>query len=346
MLTGVNGAGKTNLLEAISFMAPGRGLRAATLSEVTNLEQPTQPWGVAITLNSSSGVVNIGTGVDPEGLQLGRERRVVKVEGETVRQQTSLAEYVHVLWLTPQMDRLFMEGAGARRKFFDRLVYGFDPLHASRINRYDHAMRERARLLREGRADTKWLEALEERMACEAVAIAAARDDLIDNLSEAINWAVGTFPTPVLSLDCEICDWLKEGPALAVEDRLRKVLAEQRGDDAISGRTRYGAHRCDVKTWFGSVSMPAAQCSTGEQKALLLSIILAVARLRKMRGHGVLLMLLDEVVAHLDAGRREDLFKEITELGVQAWMSGTDYRMFEGLQDNAQFLNVENSKVN
>jgi DNA replication and repair protein RecF len=349
VLTGPNGAGKTNLLEAVSFLAPGRGLRRARLADIDRRVPPARPdtpppgaWALAATLEAPRGRVQIGTGRDPAS-ETG-ERRVVRIDGAPARSQGALAAHVNMVWLTPQMDRLFLEGSAARRRFLDRLVYGFDPEHATRLGTYEQAMRERARLLRDGPADPAWLSALEENMAAHGVAVAAARRDVAARLDEACAGAPGPFPRARLTLEGTVEGWLATMPALAAEDEFRRRLAAARRLDAESGTTTVGPHRSDFGVRHIS-GMPAAECSTGEQKALLIAILLAHARLQAALRGAAPLMLLDEVAAHLDGLRREALFAEIEALGAQAWLTGTDAMLFDGLRGAGQFFTVADAVV-
>lgn len=344
VLVGPNGAGKTNLLEAVSFLAPGRGLRGAKLAEVERIGSPPGAgWAVAAVVETPTGPVEIGTGREV-GTGDG-DRRAVRIDGHPVRGQTALAEHVALVWLTPPMDRLFQESAGGRRRFLDRLVFGFDPAHAGRLNRYEHALRERARLLREGRMDDGWLSGLEEQMAATGIAVAAARLEVVQRLRAACARAVGPFPGADLSVDGAVEGWLASGPALAAEDRLRGSLRAGRRADAESGGAAVGPHRSDLSVRHQAKDMPAALCSTGEQKALLIAIVLANARLLAAERGAAPLLLLDEVAAHLDAERRAALFHEILALGAQAWMTGTDTADFEPLGHAANRFRVEESRV-
>jgi DNA replication and repair protein RecF len=356
VLTGPNGAGKTNLLEAISFLAPGRGLRQARLSSVDRRVGPQlggeHPWAVAARVSrpgDSLNAVELGTGRDPA--ETVRERRVVKIDGAFASGQAALAEWLSVLWLTPQMDRLFLEGASARRRFLDRLCYGLDAAHASRVASYDHAVRERARLLRDGAAagqaapDPVWLGVLEERIAGLGVAVAATRRDLVTRLNAVMESTSGAFPRAVLAADGAPEAWLETVPALAAEERLREALATARTEDTASGTTRWGPHRSDLAVTHGRTGMPAAECSTGEQKALLLSVLLAQARLLAAERGMTPVLLLDEVAAHLDEGRRTALYEALLALGAQAWLTGTEERLFAPLDGQAQFFRVREGVV-
>lgn len=363
VLTGPNGAGKTNLLEAISYLAPGRGLRRARLSDVerrapTATGPATGPWAVAATAVTPEGPRELGTGRDPAqaaatdgpaggpgdgpGGEAGRprERRVVRIDGVPARSQQELGEILAIVWLSPRMDGLFRDGASARRRFLDRLVYGFDPAHAGRVAAYEQALRGRARLLKLGGADGVWLAALEDTMARHGVAIAAARRDLVGRLAQACDTGGGPFPVAGLALDGEAEVALEGQAALAVEDGLRARLAEARARDAAAGGAAVGPHRSDLAVSHLERGLPAALCSTGEQKALLISIVLAHARLLALHRSAPPLLLLDEIAAHLDETRRRALFDQILELGVQAWLTGTDAATFADLGERARFFQV------
>jgi DNA replication and repair protein RecF len=360
VLTGPNGAGKTNLLEAVSVLSPGRGLRNARLADLDR--RPADGgaesccWAVAATVETRHGAVRIGTGRDPAGASLQPagatrgERRVVRIDGETARGQAALGEIVGVTWLTPQMDRLFLEGPSARRRFLDRLVLGLDPAHAARVSSYEHAMRERARLLRDGQAsnqpgDPHWLDAIEETMAAQGVAVAAARLDAVERLDEACAAAHGPFPRARLSLAGTVEAWLDEWPALAAEDRFRAALKAGRGGDAIVGGATVGPHRADLAVTHADRGIPADSLSTGEQKALLISIVLAHARLQRQTRGEPPLLLLDEVAAHLDAVRRDALFATLLALESQVWLTGTDAALFAPLRAAARFLSVSDGAL-
>nr|WP_143182132.1 DNA replication/repair protein RecF [Thalassospira sp. TSL5-1] len=350
VLTGPNGAGKTNLLEAVSLLAPGSGLRRAKLGEISRNVPPTddgalRAWAVSAQLETPDGQYQVGSGLDPLALRQGRERRAVKIDGEAQRGQAALSRVCAAVWLTPQMDRLFLDGPSARRRFLDRLVYGLDPDHSSRVAAFEHGLRSRAKLLKAGKADDKWLNAIEDSMVRHGIAVVVARADLLERLVRAGTMAVGAFPAARLALAGDLENWLEKFPAVEVEDRMRAALRDGRERDAMYGGAAVGPQRSDLMVWHEAKNQPAAQCSTGEQKALLLSIVMANTRLQsRARGAGPLL-LLDEVVAHLDAERRGDLFDEIVALGVQAWMTGTDRALFNGLIGRAQFLRVEEARV-
>jgi DNA replication and repair protein RecF len=340
VLTGPNGAGKTNLLEAVSFLSPGRGLRRARLGDIDRREAAGEPgtsgWAVAATVATCRGEIRIGTGREPEG----GERRLIRIDGEPARSQASLGECLSVLWLTPQMDRLFVEGPGGRRRFLDRLVLGLDPAHATRVAGYEQAMRERARLLRDGPRDPAWLAALEEVMAQQGVAVAAGRRDAIERLDRVCAEANGAFPRARLKLIGTVEDWLGAMPALEAEERFKSMLAVNRTADAALGGAVFGPHRSDLAVTYADRGVAAEHASTGEQKALLIAIVLAQAALQRASRGEPPLLLLDEVAAHLDQARRAALFEALAGLESQTWITGTDTALFAPLRHSARFLSV------
>ncbi|TAL00144.1 MAG: DNA replication/repair protein RecF [Rhodospirillaceae bacterium] len=359
VLTGANGAGKTNLLEALSFLAPGRGLRSARLATVgqtafgpalvdqsakPDLRVP-QPWAVAATLATNQGPVELASGLDPAK----PEKRLVRIDGMPAKGAAALGRQLGVIWLTPAMDRLFLDSPAGRRRFLDRLVMTFDPDHAGRAAAYDRATRQRARLLRDRASDPIWYDALEDTMARYGVAMAAARRDLVNRLNTELARAAGSFPVASLALIGVVDRWLTEMPAVDVEDALRAALRDERrltpGDVAAAGPHRSDLAATMVAPGHPSHGQAAALCSTGEQKALLISILLATARLQKAKRNHAPLLLLDEVAAHLDAERRAALFAEIRDLGAQAWMTGTDAALFDGFGGDAQFFTVDNARL-
>ena len=340
VLFGANGAGKTNVLEAISFLAPGRGLRRSRLTDVARRGASTG-WAVAAEVVGPDGVpADIGTGTVGE-TDAASGRRAVRIDESAQRGPASLAEVLTLVWLTPQMDRLFQDDATARRRFLDRLVFGYDPLHARRVAAYERALRQRARLLRTGNANPGWLAALEETMAEYGIAVAAARRELVARLEGGLAQGVGPFPRAAIAVDGTVENWLDGMAAVDAEFAFRAALAESRSRDAESGGAAVGPHRSDMAVQHLANDLPAPLCSTGEQKALLISIVLADARLKAARRRAAPLLLLDEVVAHLDGERRTALFDEILALGAQAWLTGTDRDAFSPLGDAAQFLAVD-----
>jgi DNA replication and repair protein RecF len=350
VLTGPNGAGKTNLLEALSFLAPGRGLRSARLIEIDRrratacagpAEDAPRGWAVSATITTRRGAMRIGTGRDAGD----SDRRLVRIDGEPSRNQSALGEHLGVVWLTPSMDRLFLDGPGGRRRFLDRLVLVLDPAHAARVGAYEHALRERSRLLHDGPDDPSWLAALEGVMAAQGVAVAAARRDAVQRLDRACAAAEAPFPRAHLSLAGSVEDWLEEMPALAAEAKLADALAAARRSDAIAGGAVVGPHRSDLIVSLAQTGIAAEFASTGEQKALLVSILLAHAELqRALRGEPPLL-LLDEIGAHLDVARRGALFQVLARFESQVWLTGTDDALFAPLRGQAQFLSVHDGTV-
>lgn len=314
-ITGENGAGKTNILEAISFLVPGRGLRGASLSDAARHDGP-GGWSVAATLATSAGPagnVQLGTGTAAAA----PDRRLVRINGASAS-AAALGEWLALVWLTPAMDRLFADSAGARRRFLDRLVLALHPGHGQRVTRYEAAMRERSRLLASDTpADPVWLAGLEADMASHGAAIAAARADVVAALGDQCAASPdGPFARPRLSL------------AAGDKADLAARLAASRVRDAAAGRALDGPHRADLVVTHAAKAMPAANCSTGEQKALLIAIVLAHAALVAARHGRPPILLLDEIAAHLDETRRAALFTRLTAMGVQAWATGTDAEVF------------------
>ncbi len=333
VLAGQNGAGKTNILDAISLLAPGRGLRGAKLNDhvrkgpLANFSgTPSEAlWAVAATVRRGETEYEIGTGLTEQS-----SSRQVRLNGVEAKGSAELGEVVQMVWLTPAMDRLFIESASGRRRFLDRLVLGFETSHARAATRYETAMRERARLLKYGPRDPAWLDGLEHEMAEAGVVIAAARRSTVMRLNQALAERSGAFPAATLALT---------GDDFDAVDALRDALARSRIRDAESGRTHAGPHLADLATRHTQKRADARDCSTGEQKALLISIMLGFAReLARARDGLAPLLLLDEIAAHLDAIRRAALFEEIADLSAQAWMTGTDLSLFEGAR--AQIFEV------
>ena len=342
LLLGENGAGKTNLMEAVSLLAPGRGLRRAKAEHLPRVGAPAADWAVSARLVGAGEPVTIGTGVQSEmigGRDGGREggRRIMRRDGETVS-QAEIGRIFSVSWLTPRMDGIFIDSPGARRRFLDRLVIAFDPAHIGRTSRYEKMLRERATLLSEGRGDDAWFNAIEASLAESAVAVTAARQALIADLNaEAANGWFG-FPGVALGLEGQVESWLSDSSALAAEDRFIEEARHRRqsGDAGLAG-----PHASDMTAANSQSGVPAHLASTGQQKALLIAVVLAHARLQARRLKRPPVLLLDDVVAHLDIARRAALFDAVDAVGGQTWFSGTDEDDFTGL--DAQPVRIEAS---
>ncbi|MCL6706045.1 DNA replication/repair protein RecF [Pseudomonas sp. R2.Fl] len=342
VLTGRNGAGKTNLMEAVSFLSPGRGLRRAVLSDVARVSAP-GGFSIFAEVDGIEGPVEIGTGTEQS--DDGLSRRLV-INGTAARSVDELTDHLRVLWLTPAMDGLFIGPSSDRRRFLDRLVLSLDPAHGRRAGDFEKAMRGRNRLLGEDRYDPTWMKGIERQMAGLGIAMALARKEMLGLLSALIGQeAAGeAFPSARLELSGFMDDQL-DLPAIDLEDLYADMLAQGRYRDAAAGRTLEGPHRADLLVRHTEKDMEAERCSTGEQKALLVGLILAHARLvSNLTGHAPLL-LLDEIAAHLDEGRRAALFDRIDAIGGQSFMTGTDQAMFSALGERAQFLTVDHGTI-
>lgn len=341
VLVGENGAGKTNLMEAVSLLSPGRGLRRATIEDMGRLAGP-GGWTVAARIEGPLGETRIGVGASSEP---GETRtKAIRIDGEPVRAAEDLIDYLHILWLTPTMDGLFTGPASERRRFLDRFVLALDPGHAARVSAFERTMRGRNKLLEDDRLDEEWLSAIEAQMAETGVAIASARVEAVACLARLIAQTrddASPFPHADLALEGEIEALAAQGgPSGEIEDRYRRMLGETRRRDKAAGRTLDGPHRADLIVDHGPKAMPAAHSSTGEQKALLLGLVLAHARLVAETHGRAPILLLDEVAAHLDQRRRASLFDRLNELGGQCWLTGTDLAAFEPLGRAAQRIEV------
>ncbi len=374
VLAGPNGAGKTNLLEAISYLAPGRGIRGARLADVTRAGAA-RPWVVSARLQTTAGEIEVGTSIQigsrkdaDAGKDAGNgrsaggtgagtgtgqeetlsERRMVRIDGSSSG-PAGLARVATILWLTPRMDRLFVAGAAARRRFLDRMVLGLHAAHGREIAAYERAMRERLNLLTHhggDGGDPAWLVALERQMAEHGVAIAAARIDVIGHLTAQIRQLpASAFPKANLALEGLLEAGLQDTAALQVEEEFARRLAANRGGDARRGRTSEGPHRSDLLATHMAKGLPASLCSTGEQKALLVGLLLANAMMLKAREDRAPILLLDEIAAHMDEAHRSALFGSLLELGCQAWLTGTDMALFAPLGGDAMRFSVRDGQL-
>ena len=366
VFTGPNGVGKTNILEAISFFGPGRGLRRARLSEVTTRQSfhekreqksyTSLGWGVGGHIHTHRGYSQIGTGILPSNSfysleedirQEETEKRHIRIDEKEASSQTDLEKLLTVLWLIPSQDRLLGEGTTVRRKFFDRLVSSLYPDHGTRLYRYDYALRERSRLLREGKKDPSWLSTLEQTLAEEGIALAAQRQEVLYMLEEVFKTMplLIHFPIPILRLEGALEKLLEENSALEAEELFRKKLETSRPIDADQGGATIGPHLTDLSIVLKEKGLPIHFCSMGEQKALLLSLLLAHCHIHSLCRRESPLFLLDEGVGHLDAFRRKTLFSILEHMQVQTFLTATEKNVFNDLQDKADFFKVEPGNV-
>ena len=342
VFSGDNGAGKTNLLEAISLLTPGRGLRRAPYGEVAR-EGSSGGFAVHAQLDGAKGQFDIGTGT--AGLDPNDAGRRVRINA-TQTSADELLDWLRVLWITPSMDALFTGPAGDRRRFLDRLVLSIDPQHGRRAQDYEKAMRGRNRLLSEGSRDRAWFDAIELQMVESGTAIAAARAEMVRLLAAMIDkLPASPFPQADLTLSGSLEAMVGHTPAVDIEESFRQALASGRERDRAAGRTLDGPHRSDLLVRHRPKAMPAELCSTGEQKALLVGIMLSHARLSGEMSGSVPILLLDEIAAHLDSGRRAALFAILTDLGCQTFMTGTEAALFASIDGSAQFLTVDYGRV-
>jgi DNA replication and repair protein RecF len=345
VLVGPNGAGKTNLIEAISFLAPGRGLRRATLDEVA-FSEGDGSWAVAAEIEGALGLATLGTGLERPAEQGAAPARKFRIDREPVASAAAFADHLSVVWLTPAMDSLFVGAPSERRRFLDRLALAVDAEHGSRVNALERSLRSRNRLLEEPRPDAHWLGAVEHETAELAVAVAGLRVETVRRLDGVLNGRAGAaFPAAEIALDGWMEQLVPDHPAGAIEERYRAVLRDNRGRDAAAGRTLDGPHLTDLAVRYAPKGIAAADASTGEQKALLIGLILAHARLiAEMTGFAPVL-LLDEVLAHLDPSRRAALHAELAALGAQVWMTGADPALFAEVAAGAAVIDVESGRL-
>ncbi len=360
VIYGENGSGKTNILEALSFLTPGRGLRSAKLSDIKrilpfddgdNIDKAVS-WAISAEVLNNDEVFNIATGIEKSVKEFADddesshfERRIIKVDNTKISSQADLGKYISAIWLTPQMDRLFRGGSQPRRSFLDRLVYAFDMEHAKRTATFEHLYKDWFRLIKEGRKDNYWLESIESNMAATGVAIAAARREQIAKLNAFVEKEPDdVFPSVVLQLEGKIERALDEKPAVDVEEEYKDNLKKQR-NFVLQNDSPDGVNKTDFKVFYKKKGMPADLCSTGEQKSLLISIILAQTKCQILHQGFCPIMLLDEVAAHLDDMKREALLEKISALNLQAWFTTTNPELFDSLRNEALFFEVRNNQV-
>jgi DNA replication and repair protein RecF len=342
VLTGANGAGKTNLIEAISLLAPGRGLRRATMEEIAFTEGD-GAWAVSAEVEGMLGLATLGTGIDPPAGEDSAPLRRCRVDREAVSSAAAFADHLRVVWLIPAMDQIFNGPASERRRFLDRLVLAVDAQHSSRVAALERSLRSRNRLLENPQSDPHWLDAVEHETAELAVAVAAARAETAGRLSAALAAGQNSsspFPNAEIALEGWMENLLPEHSAGDVEDRYRALLKDNRARDAAAGRTLDGPHRSDLAVTHAGKGIPASDASTGEQKALLIRLVLAHAGLIKDMTGFAPLLLLDEMVSHLDPARRAALYDALTALGAQVWMTGADPAAFGDIAARAQVFEV------
>jgi len=347
VLVGPNGAGKTNLVEAISFFVPGRGLRRATLDEVAFAEGDGS-WAASIEVEGALGLATLGTGIEPPQEAESATTRQCRIDREPVSSAAAFADHLRVIWLTPAMDGLFSGPGSERRRFLDRLVVAVDAEHRSRVSALDRSLRSRNRLLEDPRRDPNWLDAVEHETAELAIAVAALRAETVQRLQGKLAQsrdAYAAFPFAEIALTGWIEQMLLSHPATEIEDRYRTVLKDSRARDAAAGRTLDGPHLTDLTVVYGPKNIPASDASTGEQKAVLIRLVLAhCGLLEEMTGFAPIL-LLDEVAAHLDPARRAALFEALARLGAQVWMTGADPLAFAEISGRAQIFEVNPGTV-
>jgi DNA replication and repair protein RecF len=345
VLYGPNGAGKTNLIEAISFLAPGRGLRRATLEEVA-FHEGDGSWAVAAEVEGALGLATLGTGVERALEDGATMQRKCRIDREPVASAAAFADHLRVVWLVPAMDSLFVGAPSERRRFLDRLALAVDVEHASRVNALERALRSRNRLLEETHPDPHWLDAVEHETAELAVAVAGLRAEAVRRLeSVLLSRRDSDFPPVEIALDGWMEKLLPAHPAVEIEERYRTVLRENRARDAVAGRTLDGPHLTDLAVVYAQKGIAAGDASTGEQKALLIGLVLAHARLITEMTASAPVLLLDEVVAHLDPTRRAALHRELAQLGAQVWMTGADPALFAEIKDDAAMVEVDSGRL-
>jgi DNA replication and repair protein RecF len=347
IIIGANGAGKTNLIEAISFLAPGRGLRRATVEDVA-FSEGDGSWAVSAEVEGALGPSTLGSGIEPRAADAGAPSRKCRINREPVASAAAFTDHLRVAWLVPAMDGLFNGPASERRRFLDRLVLSVDAEHGGRVAALERSLRSRNRLLEEARPDGHWLDAVEHETAELAVAVTALRVETVARLNSKVaarSNAASPFPAAEIALDGWMEQLVPLQPAVEIEDRYRAVLRDNRARDAAAGRTLDGPHLADLAVRHAGKGIAASDASTGEQKALLIGLVLAHAALTAEMAGFTPVLLLDEVMAHLDPARRAALRMELEQLGAQYWMTGADRTAFEAFSEKAQTFEVTPGRV-
>jgi DNA replication and repair protein RecF len=347
VLTGPNGAGKTNVLEAISFLSPGRGLRRAALEDVA-FSEGDGGWAVAADMEGMLGLATLGTGIEPPAGEEASVSRRARIDRESAGSAAAFADHLRVIWLVPAMDQLFNGPASERRRFLDRLVLAVDAQHSSRVAALERSLSSRNRLLENPHSDPRWLDSIEHETAEVAVSVAAARAETVARLAHQLAATAqpdSPFPLAEVAIDGAIESLLPQRSAAEVEDHYRTLLRNNRARDAAAGRTLTGPHLSDLVVRYAAKSIPAADASTGEQKAMLIRLMLAHAGLIKAMTGTAPLLLLDEVVAHLDPQRRGALYDELAALGAQVWMTGADPALFAGIAGRGTIFEVRPGSI-
>jgi len=345
VLVGANGGGKTNLIEAISLLGPGRGLRRATLDEIA-FSEGDGSWAVSAEIDGALGLATLGTGIERPSEDTAASVRKFRIDGEPAASATALVDHLRVVWLVPAMDTLFVGAPSERRRFLDRLTLAVDAEHGSRVTALERALRSRNRLLEEPRPDPHWLDAVEHETAELAVAVAGQRVEAVRRLEGVLaSRRDAAFPPAEIALNGWMEKLMPEHPAAEIEERYRAVLRDNRARDATAGRTLDGPHLTDLAVSYAAKGIAAADSSTGEQKALLIGLVLAHARLIAAMTGFAPVLLLDEVVAHLDPARRAALQVELASLGSQVWMTAADPALFAEIHDRAAFVEVNSGRL-
>lgn len=339
VLHGANGAGKTSVLEGFSLFTSGKGIRNGTAEEIRRHCGRAQApaWSVAATIEKGPRIFETRVGWSANLGADGQNRKQLSLDGKAVSSYADLTSLFQFVWLTPEMDRILAESAAKRRRLLDRLVCGFDPGHVTRVNAYERSLQQRSRLLKERRGDSSWLSALEERMVADGIAITVARHETAERLQDAARDAKHVFPEFFVRFDGDVDTWVADRPALEAEDRYRTALLESRRRDSEAGGASVGPHRSTLYVHLHSSGRRAEDCSMGEQKALVVSFVLASVRLLRLNRKSAPILLLDDIAAHLDRERRNGLFDAVSNLRVQAWYTGTDVSVFDPLRGTAEY---------